>query len=347
LSAYIETIERPANPILRLLGDTTKFTGTRKHVKWVTCDEVMPAINAMQSFGKIAFTKLSKEERANRKIKTVEDMPLFVPLSTILSWQKYSLRKTNWSNPLFINQMDVITSGTARITQSDYNELMTLDPLRDWGEQGYSIGSVWPISSHQYRRSLAVYSAQSGLISLPALKQQFKQLTNEMAFYYRNNALEAKRLFNISPDHMAEHYEKHKPEADFLAFVKDIILSNETLKGSQGRLHELNRAKTQDDLIKVHKSRSETINEFKNGTRAYKETAVGSCESTKPCTEKLTGTLSSCFLCKTATLKQSKIQQTIKIQEHFLNTLPQNSPEYRAEEGELLVFKKMERSFSL
>ena len=56
---------------------------------------------------------------------------------------------------------------------------------RDWrNDENFKIGQPWHFKNHQYRRSLAVYSIQSNIVSLGSLQKQFKHLFREMSYYY-------------------------------------------------------------------------------------------------------------------------------------------------------------------
>ena len=57
-----------------------------------------------------------------------------------------------------------------RINERDLSELKDLNPFRDWKEEEkFKIDELWPVALHQFRRTLAVYAAESGLVSLPCL----------------------------------------------------------------------------------------------------------------------------------------------------------------------------------
>jgi len=53
-------------------------------------------------------------------------------------------------------------------------------------------GRLWPISSHQMRRTFAVFAARYNLASSPAIKQQFKHLYIQMTEYYGNGSSQAR-----------------------------------------------------------------------------------------------------------------------------------------------------------
>ena len=53
------------------------------------------------------------------------------------------------------------------VTQQDIDELNAMELARPWQRDGIEVGKPWPLSYHQYRRSLAVYAHRSGMVSLP------------------------------------------------------------------------------------------------------------------------------------------------------------------------------------
>jgi hypothetical protein len=71
------------------------------------------------------------------------------------------------------------------ITKEDYKELIETDEEKDWASiDKFQIGQPWPLTTHQWRRSIAFYAANSGLVSMPSLRRQFKHLSLAMSRYY-------------------------------------------------------------------------------------------------------------------------------------------------------------------
>lgn len=196
------------------------------------------------------------------------------------------------------------------------------------------VGEVWNFKSHQYRRSLAIYSIQSGLVSLGALQKQLKHTFREMTLYYANGASLARKIFDLPKEHIAKDFDKLKPELDALSYIKEVLFSNENLHGTQGRLVEKNYQ--EEDLnIFLAENRERTIKKFKQGDIAYKETALGACVSLEACDSSLTRSFTACLECDSSILKKSKLEKTIEQQKKFLHLLNKNSIEYRTELEEL------------
>jgi len=345
----LKSVKRKSGRVLRLVGDTTKLVGSRKPVMWVTSEHAIPAIDYLQSIGRVCFNNMKARGYDKKKIKRVTDMPLFVKFTYTTPMKGFdsrrNFRKISFRRSDFFFRIPRSRLRDVSVTRADLSELKRFDPVRDWESEGFKVGEEWHLNSHQFRRSLAVYSAQSGLITLPALKAQFKHLSEDMTYYYRNNALEAKKIFQIDRGHFAKELVLTKPEADFYAFLFGTFLNEQKLKGSMGKYYEGQKPRKRSDKIKLYESRDDTIKKIKKGDLAWSETAVGGCTSTEPCLKKLVKPLVSCLDCDKAVIAEQKLSQTIKVQQCFVNSLQIDSPAYRTEVEELNSLIKMKRSF--
>ncbi|WP_076590269.1 hypothetical protein [Vibrio ostreicida] len=90
---------------------------------------------------------------------------------------------TKWNDRLqrFCKQFDFVT------TEEDYQECLASNPRSlDKVKKSVVVGKPWPMSTHQFRRSLAFYCIKNRLGTLVALKQQFKHLYLSMTEWYTN-----------------------------------------------------------------------------------------------------------------------------------------------------------------
>jgi hypothetical protein len=127
------------------------------------------------------------------------------------------------------------------IEQSDIDELVTFDAFRNWDEDPkFAIGKKWPFSSHQGRRSVAVYAARSGMVSLPSMGRQFKQLTLAMTALYSENSGFAESFILTEDGNVPEEYQVLSEFRDAqrlnasVAFEEHVIKSNSALLGGRG-----------------------------------------------------------------------------------------------------------------
>lgn len=100
------------------------------------------------------------------------------------------------------------------------------------------IGTVWPISTHQFRRTLATFTVRHHLGGTSALKQQYKHLYKEMTDWYTNGAINAaihdinldkdfQNLINeMDLDYMATEYNRFWNTDEYLSGGKGKEIMN-------------------------------------------------------------------------------------------------------------------------
>lgn len=327
----------------RLIGNTTKYIGNKKQEQWATTVDLERVIDALQTIVKPIASLIDVTiEPKIQKGQTPCQLFLSTNYLTSKSYQKKFprgrvryWRSTPVSESLSMNSL--FNKNLMKITEEDIKYLEQFEPEKNWRQSKYAVGEIWHLKTHQFRRSLAVYSAQSGLVSIGSLQSQLKHLCQEVTFYYGNGAERAGNIFDIeSKNHMAHQFLQEKPLADYTAWVWQILFSDETLDGHNGRVIErTTKANTPEKQTLIHQDRKKTIKQFKDGQRAYSETPLGGCETTTPCDKKLLHSITACIDCTKADLKPSKVQRTIDSMTIFVNSLPPDSVEYRTERSEL------------
>ncbi|HGE6067727.1 TPA: hypothetical protein ACGG77_003366 [Vibrio cholerae] len=89
----------------------------------------------------------------------------------------------------------------AVITADSINECIQLNPNNNGTiVERIILGEIWPLSTHQFRRTFAVFSVRNNLGHPIAIKQQFKHLYLRMSDWYSSGAVQA-RLHDIHADH--------------------------------------------------------------------------------------------------------------------------------------------------
>lgn len=312
--------------ICRIISTTSKLTGTNKSAKWITSKEIERIIFILNSINNVP----AKNYNLN-----VDDFPLFVSSDIFIARNSNNIIKNVQTKGKFdaIDELPLDYS-LLTLTIEDINEIEEIDFNKN--TENLEIGKPWQFKSHQYRRSLAVYSIQSGIVSLGALQIQLKHLFKEMTLYYSNGASYAKKLFDIPKKHISKDIEVLKPELDTLAYIKYVIFSDEKPFGVHGNYVEKNiRKDIKDFKTYFFENREKTLRQFKNGEIAYKETALGSCISIEACDSRLTRSITACFECHGGVIKKSKVDNVIEKQKEFVSFLNKNSVEYRTELDEL------------
>jgi len=326
----------------RLCGETFKLAdGISKRTTWVTDPIVVRAIQVAQKIADIIYSTIG--EQLNAEQRTSSDFPLFIGSGYLpfIGRIERMAKKAPYTNSKGLGTKETLSENLfLTITEEDIQELESIDPFRDWrSEKRFTIGLRWTYSPHQARRSLAVYASASGLVSLPSLRRQLQQITEEMAIYYAKGSAYAKNLIADEKDHFYHDYQAAQPEAQALAYIAQILLSDEPLFGGHGAWIA-QRFNKQETL--TVEDRKTTIQRFKKGDLAYKATPLGGCTTVEPCDKKAMRTVTACLKCTKAVIKVSKIIKVIKKTEAQLGRLDPHSKEYELKENdlsELIVFK--------
>lgn len=316
--------------VTRLIGSTTKLHGYEKDVKWVTSKEIEKPIGVLLNITKT----IARANKLNQK-----NLPLFI--STGFFQQK---GRMNLFASYFTSKDQLpLSKESLTIKEEDIVQLEEIEVFRDWrGDEEFEVGKLWNIKMHQYRRSLAVYAVQSGLVSLGGLQLQMKHLLREMTLYYSSGASLAKNIFDDSKQHIAKDMREIKTEIDALSYIKNVLFSDEKLYGTHGTFIENNVKDTsQDKKNFILENREQMIEKFKNGELSYKETAIGSCVSSEACNYRLVRSIYACAGCDSGVIQESKLNNVIEKQKEFIGKyLEQGSVEYRTEIDDLKILEE-------
>jgi len=314
--------------IRRISGITTKLEATSSSASWVTSVNAVSAVEAAQKIHEIvSLFRLKGEDRLF--ITTSELSILSGKLKPAVGNKSFCLSREYHQHNI-------------PIIESDIQELQRYSPLYDWqSDPEYAVDSIWSFSSHQFRRSLAFYAAQSGLVSLPSLKRQLHHISLEMSIYYAKGASAPRSMFTNVPGHIIDEFREIKPEADGVAFLYNVLLSDEKLHGPFGNIIE--RTEKQADEITILANREETIKRFRRGEIAYKKMPTGVCTSVEPCDRRAGRSIAACTSCEKAIIKEPKLNLAIESQSKLVSKLDNNSMEHRIETAELLDLKSLQK----
>lgn len=221
------------------------------------------------------------------------------------------------------------------IETEDLEELRLFDAFRARDENpNFAVGKTWPLTSHQLRRSAAVYASRLGMVSLPALKTQFKHLSEVMTALYSENSTFAQNFLideNGKPINDGCVLMSFRDTVAFntsVRFHEQVIQSERQLSGPIGT--EIQRAKDKNSLPKIFQCREETQMAVKQGRFSFKETPVGGCVLKGSCPHFAIDLVLLCTSgCKHAILKPEKLETYIDSLRFDLASLSPKSRPYQ------------------
>lgn len=304
---------------LYVVGISTKQHSKAKPTKWITTDAILKPIEVLTKINSI-LAPFSHDKDS-----------LFLNTGTHpVSNGKKDINSTHFTMRYLEHRLEPVA-----ITNEDILELESIDPLRNWrGDKKYQIGTPWVVSSHQFRRSMTVFAAQSGLITLPSLKRLLTHLTRVMSQYYSKGCSAKNYYFSLINPQLAKELRTAKQTADGAMYIRNVYQSSERLYGGRGRdaLRQLNGpvwlSETEDEMRRLAEL----------GLRSYTETPIGGCTTTERCDKRAHGNFSTCPGCPKVVAKESVMNETINIMKFDLEELDPNSIEYRAEQQNLADF---------
>lgn len=334
-----------------IAGATTKFNnGRRLQTKWVTSErDGFRAIRLAQEFAAAIYEALGVMSSKADDLK--DEHPLF-PSVDYLPWMSCQVssgyRIAAFRGYLGGASCSLLSRLCPTIEEEDIEELEEVDPFRAWREEPeFAIGRPWTLTTHQLRRSLAVYANASGLVSLSSLRRQLQHITREMTLYYGRGSTFCKNFIEGNPKgynkHVAVEWQNGAEEAEVLAFVRDVLYSKEQMFGGAGNYHE--RQRERGEVM----SREEVARQMKAGLLAYREGPLGGCTRPGVCETRkglnLIDTVCATDGCKHLIGKHSKIVQTIRLKRAAMAHITLGSVTAAMEQEELEALERVEREW--
>lgn len=351
-----QTVQSNEHLVHVLMGYTSKLHGGgNKSTYWITFEDIQTGVHAAQSIGEIyallnphydmsnpaeypLFPTLYSQKHRNKNNRNIEHETDFI------SNFEGAPTRTNTNFNQYLSRISVLLGDGVKITESDIAELEAFDGFRNWREEkDCQVGQYWNICTHQFRRSLAVYSARSGIVGLGALSVQYKHLTEAMTLYYRNNAVFAPNiLVSDSQKEFLQELEYQRLVHSYAQFEDGVINSASRLLGGAGTYLQLQ--KDREQLLTVFPNREEAIKRMKKGEIAYKTSLFGACTNPDSC-EKISFTaITSCLSCAHAvfdTGSAEKMQKAVQRLQRARDTQAQGSLLYGQMDSEILALNKM------
>ncbi|NWL21888.1 integrase [Pseudomonas umsongensis] len=314
----LEPVRGWNNDALYVAGITTKLYSAAKPRQWITTDAILKPVDALSKIREILNPYINNSENYLLISTAVHPVATTKP-------SRNKIKKTSVEHLL----------EPINITEDDIQELEAVDPLRNWrADPRFKIGMPWRITSHQFRRTMAVFCAQTGLITLPSLKRLLGHLTKVMSLYYTKGCSADNYYFNLINPELAEELRKAKFEADGAMFIREVLHSTDKLFGIKGSEIMSQRSSS----VWVSRAVEETVLLASQGLIAHTETPLGGCASPTPCDKRAHGNFFTCPGCRHLIGKDSVLNDTLAIMEFDLAELDPVSMEYKAEKQNLEDF---------
>lgn len=166
-----------------------------------------------------------------------------------------------------------------RITKADLQIARLVNPTLD-GET-FAVGNIWQLAWHQLRRTGAVNMQASGLVSNPSLQYLLKHATRSMSLYYGQGYSRVALNDEARTMYIRTMYE---------------VLGKEVVRLFSDRFVSPHGEKRKAEILNlVDPKDSKRLTELaKSGKVSWRETLLGGCTSTKPCTK---GCIENVALC--------------------------------------------------
>ncbi|VVO68923.1 hypothetical protein [Pseudomonas fluorescens] len=306
---------------LYMMGVSTKLTGSIKDTAWIANELIIEPINALKLIKSIITPYVPKNTPGAECLILT---PAFLPFSQIKPGKtvipKDSARYDKHLPEILIEEADIL-------------ELEAIDPLADWrSDPKYKVGKPWKIASHQFRRTMAVFGAQSQVLDIPELKRLLTHLTESMSIYYQRGCSAGGYNMNMKSPELAKEFKNAMNDAQWISYLNEVLYSSEKLHGGHGeRVSTMSKANDPDRII-YRQTAEETMQKSKKGLISYQRTPLGGCASSKPCNERAHGNFTNCFGCASSVLKASKVKSVIEHAQIDLMDLDPKSFEYRMEQ---------------
>ncbi|KFE52389.1 hypothetical protein [Pseudomonas syringae] len=306
---------------LYMMGVSTKLTGSAKDTAWIANELIIEPINTLKLIKSIITPHLPKNTPGAECLILT---PAFLPFSqtkpgkTVIP--QNSARYDKYLPKILIENADIV-------------ELEAIDPLADWrSDPKYKVGKPWIIASHQFRRTMAVFGAQSQMLDIPELKRLLTHLTESMSIYYQRGCSAGGYNMNMKSPELAKEFKNAMNDAQWISYLNEVLYSSEKLHGGHGeRVTTMSKANDPDRII-YRQTAEETMQKAKKGLISYQRTPLGGCASSKPCNARAHGNFTNCFGCESSVLKASNVKSVIEHAQIDLMDLDPKSFEYRMEQ---------------
>ncbi|MFC4339221.1 site-specific integrase [Cupriavidus numazuensis] len=256
-----------------LKGTTNKFTEDT-NARWVTSPYAKLAIDVLSTVSRLRMlaakanplVPLSREDFENPHLVVRPYEPwaraknILLPHSSRPSYPSY---QSVIDDHPFLFDRNII-----RLNQQDLEIARTTTPTLKL--TNIAVGSIWPFSWHQLRRTGAVNMQASGLVSDSSLQYQLKHATLSMSLYYGQGYSRVRLSESARSEYIRTMYE---------------VMSHDIANLASDRFVSPYGSERKWEILQIvsPKDRIRLLAAAKAGSISWRETLLGGCTKRGPC----------------------------------------------------------------
>jgi integrase len=283
-----------------LRSEHHKFSqGRGKPAEWITTKLAKKAIDLAEAISRFM------------RIQLIEDDDPMSEYNSSCLWlvqgRKAQLPIISQDNNIRRHFRKICKKANAIITENDLDEFRIINPNREpqKAAENLKVGNIWPLTTHQLRRTFAVFSKRHNLCHDIAIKQQFKHLDLPTTEWYGEGGLSSKiKALQI--------------DTELQSFLNDVIQESTTQKihewykgWESGQLMGHMAGSINKNRISLHKKYKswDTINEH---VKAGRLTLVGTlhsyCMAGYECQMHKVSSPANCMSCENQLIDKEKAE---------------------------------------
>ncbi|MGN6827083.1 hypothetical protein [Paucibacter sp. M5-1] len=314
-----------------ICGETTK-TDPDSDARWVASPSVESAVQAVSAIARLRMLC----DRANPLIRpsSADHDDPYLWSSATEPWglalglaQSYEIRQPLLDLAKGMARYPLLfDTEQMRISGQDLAIARRLTP--NLPEDEFSIGKIWPLAWHQYRRTGAVNMFASGDISDSTMQQLMKHSSRLMPLYYGRNHTQLHLNDEVRSSVMMAMYEA-QAEMVKLAAGDDRFVSPHSQERKDALLVRVMSVKDMKSLVSLAKT----------GKVSFREHRLGACMKAGACEYGGIESIARCAggdgekPCREVLYDREKKPQVLADMRRFteeINRLPPDSPRYKA-----------------
>lgn len=257
--------------------------------------------------------------------------------SSIWLVQQMKCRKPNMLTgpPFALHHKQLVEEAGAIVNEQDYEEFKLLNPNLNIHayKQKIVIGKPWAFTTHQLRRTFAVFGKRYNLLSDVAIKQQYKHIYLPMSQWYSEGGVAAK-IKHVKVDSELNNLLQEVDKEVTTQLLHQWYNSDDKLYGKKG--------------IDVVKDRENTAVKYSSWDALYAQVSTGRisiagtlhsyCMAGYECRMEKVVSPTNCFNCENVVIDETKAQAWQKRHQWIVETITEMEQHTKLSQSQLSHF---------